>query len=84
MKLRAVLLLASILLVQGSALAQPRPERERNLERQGFAARERAREDRRDARRERMQRQGHRFTPQEREKLRQDLIDANREMHRKK
>lgn len=81
MKRCAVLLLASLLLAQAAAFAQERKGREAQAGRPGLAPRERAREDRQDARRERMDRRERRFTPQEREKLRQDLIDANREMH---
>jgi Ni/Co efflux regulator RcnB len=80
MKRYAVLLLASLLLAQGMALAQPPPGRERRVERQSLAPRERAGAERKDARRERMDGRERRFTPQEREKLRQDLLDANREM----
>ena len=80
MKRFYVLLLASILLAQGTALAQERKGREARAERQGLAPREQARDERKDARRERMDGREHRFTPQEREKLRQDLLDANREM----
>jgi len=82
MKRLAFLLLASLLLAQGSALAQGR-DRAR-FERQEAQPRERAREERSSMRRERMERSEHRreqrFTPEEREKLRQDLLDANRDM----
>jgi hypothetical protein len=83
MKRRVILLLACVLIGQGAALAQQPPGRERRVERQGLAPRERAREARKDARRERTERREHRFTPQERQKLRQDLLDANRDMRRK-
>jgi hypothetical protein len=83
MKRRVILLLACVLIGQGAALAQPPPGRERRVERQGLAPRERAREARKDVRRERADRREHRFTPQERQKLRQDLLDANRDMRRK-
>ena len=76
----AFLLLAVLLLPQGTALAQERgrqgaqrqemPPRERN-QRESFS-RERA--ERHQQPRE------HRFTREERDKLRQDVMDANREM----
>ena len=81
MKRCVILLLASVLIGQGVALAQPPPGGERRVERQRLAPREAAREQRRDTQRQRMDRRERRFTPQEREKLRQDLLDANREMH---
>jgi len=74
----ALLLLAGLLLAQGPALAQ---NRERHM-RQELQPRERDRRDafsrERPSPRERQQ--GRRFTQEEREKLRQDLLDANREM----
>lgn len=82
MKRLAFLLLAGLLLAQGPALAQ---ERERpRFQRQEAQPRERAREERSSMRRERVERgerhREHRFTREERDKLRQDLLDANREM----
>jgi hypothetical protein len=82
MKRFAVLLFAFLLLAQGSAFAQERTAREAQAGRESLAPRERARQDQKeDARRQRMERRERRFTPQEREKLRQDLLDTNREMH---
>jgi hypothetical protein len=82
----ACLLLASLLLAQGPALAQVR-ERPR-LERQDAQPRERARQDRSSMHRERMDRserhREHRFSREERDKLRQDLLDANRDMKRRR
>jgi Ni/Co efflux regulator RcnB len=78
MKRLAPLLLAGFLLAPGPALAQ---DRERFM-RQEMQPRERDRREslsrERPAPRERHQ--DRRFTPEEREKLRQDLLDANREM----
>ena len=74
----ALLVLAGLLLAQGSALAQ---NRERHL-RQEMQPRERDRREsftrERSSPRERQHER--RFTQEEREKLRQDLLDANREM----
>jgi len=85
--LSALLLVAAVLLVhaQAPAVAQDRGWRGAQGQKQGFAprqreereARRRARPERRDAPREQ------RFTPEEREKLRQDLLDANRDLKRK-
>ncbi|MDH4096413.1 MAG: hypothetical protein OEV81_16690 [Betaproteobacteria bacterium] len=76
----AFLLLAALLLPQGTALAQ---ERERQgLQRQEMQPRERNQREslsRERAERHQPQRE-HRFTREERDKLRQDLMDANREM----
>jgi Ni/Co efflux regulator RcnB len=80
----AWLLLASLLLAQGPALAQ---DRGRDRDRDRVERREmQPRDDRREMRRERMdrrERREHRFTREEREKLRQDLLDANRDMRRR-
>ncbi len=83
MKRLALLLLASLLLAQGPALARDRGDRD---ERREMQPRERARDDRRELRRERTERREqreHRFTREEREKLRQDLLDANRDLRRR-
>lgn len=84
MKRLALLLLASLLLAQGPALARDRGgDRD---ERREMQPRERARDDRRELRRERTDRREqreHRFTREEREKLRQDLLDANRDLRRR-
>jgi hypothetical protein len=80
MRRLAVLLLAGLLLAQGPALAQ-RQERTRT-DRQAPPSRERDRREsltrERSSPDERHREQ--RFTPAEREKLRQDLMDANRSM----
>jgi len=80
MRRLALALAAGLLLAQGSALAQ---ERDRSrFQRQEMQPRERG--EREALRRERSDpRERHReqrFTPAEREKLRQDLLDANRDM----
>jgi len=85
MKLAAALLLAVLLLPQSPAHAQERGWRAFQGQKQGFAPRER--ESREELRRERPERREvrreQRFTPAEREKLRQDLLDANRDLKRK-
>jgi hypothetical protein len=87
MRLAAALLLAAVFLANAAppAHAQDRGWRGTQGQKQGFAPREREsrealpreRTERRELRRER------RFTPEEREKLRQDLLDANRDLKRK-
>lgn len=63
------------------ALGQERPGRDRHLQKQGLQPRERPREERREARRERPERaEGRHFSREERQRLRQDLLDTNREM----
>jgi len=63
------------------ALGQERPGRERQAQKQGLQPRERARDERREMRRERNDRDERRhFSREERQQLRQDLLDANREM----
>lgn len=83
MRWSVALLLALAVLVP--AQAQDRGGRGVQGQKQGFAPRERVeREQMRRERAERGERQrGRRFTPEEHEKLRQDLIDANRDMKRK-
>jgi hypothetical protein len=85
MKPAAALLVAVLLLAQGPVCAQERGWRGFLGQKQGFAPRER--ESREELRRERPerreQRREQRFTPAEREKLRQDLLDANRDLKRK-
>jgi len=64
------------------ALAQPQ-ERGTRAQKQTMQPRERMRDERREFRRERMDRRDGergRFSREERDKLRQDLLDANREM----
>jgi hypothetical protein len=86
MKPLFALLIAAVLLAQAPAHAQERGWRGAQGQKQGFAPRER--EDRETLRRERPERRearrDHRFTPEEREKLRQDLLDANRDMRRRR
>ena len=85
MKLAAALLLAALCLANAPAPAhaQERGGRGGPGQKQGLVPGERA--DREAQRRERAerreQRREQRFTPEERQKLRQDLLDANREMH---
>ena len=80
------LLVAAVLLAHAPAHAQEREGRGAQGEKQGFAPRER--EGREALRRERPERRElrreQRFTPAEREKLRQDLIDANRDLKRRR
>ena len=77
---------AAVLLAQAPAQAQDRGWRGQPGQKQGFAPRER--EGREALRRERSERheerREHRFTPEEREKLRQDLLDANRDLRRRR
>jgi hypothetical protein len=77
----AFLLLAALLLSQGTALAQERGRQ--GVQRQELQPRG-GRENRESFSRERAERhpqqREHRFTREERDKLRQDLMDANREM----
>jgi hypothetical protein len=85
MRLAATVLLAALLLALAPAQAQDRGWRGKQERKQGFAppqreSRETLRRDRPERREERHEQ---RFTPEEREKLRQDLLDANRDMKRK-
>jgi len=82
MKTLAALLLAVAVCLP--AFAQDRGGRERQIQKQGMQPRERLRDERREMRRERRDGERHRFSREERDRLRQDLIDANREMkHRR-
>lgn len=85
MKLAVLLLFAALMLPPAPADAQDRGWRGQQGQKQGFAPRQR--EDRDALRRERTdrrdERREQRFTPEEREKLRQDLLDANRDLKRK-
>jgi hypothetical protein len=78
------LLVCALLAAQAPAWGQERGARGNDAQKQTFGPRER--EGRGEQRRERTEREGHRsgqrFTPAEREKLRQDLIDANRDLKR--
>ena len=79
MKTLAALLLACTVCLP--AIGQERPGRDRQMQKQGMQPRERAREERREARREHSDREGRRhFSREERQQLRQDLLDANCEM----
>lgn len=79
------LLVAAVLLAQVPAQAQDRGWRGQQGQKQGFAPpqRESREVQRRDRTERREERREQRFTPAEREKLRQDLLDANRDMKRK-
>jgi len=82
MKALLSLALAAALLVAWPAVAQQQG-RGAQWQKQGVQPRERARDERREFRRERMERRDGergRFSREERDKLRQDLLDANREM----
>ena len=83
MRLAVALLLAFLCLTP--AQAQERPWRGLQGQKQVLVPRERV--ERGEMRRERLERREerreHRFTPEEREKLRQDLIDANRDLRRR-
>jgi hypothetical protein len=85
MRLAAVLLLAVACLASAPAYAQERDSRDVQGHKQGLVPDERSRGAREAQRRERSERlterRERRFTPEERQKLRQDLLDANREMH---
>ena len=85
MRSLAALLLGALLLAQASAFAQERGRDRGRPDRPDFQRQERMREDPRRERAERMDRREHRrFSPEERDKLRQDLLDANREMKRRR
>src|SRR3970282_2557587 len=79
------LLVVAVLLAHAPAHAQERGGRGAQGEKQGFAPRER--EGREALRRERPERRelrrAQRSTREEREKLRQDLLDANRDLKKK-
>jgi len=84
MKALAVLLVAVAAFAAGTSLAQqPTQGRGAQAQKQSMQPRERTREDRREFNRERTDRRDGergRFSREERDKLRQDLLDANREM----
>ncbi|HEU4646283.1 MAG TPA: hypothetical protein VFS80_12055 [Burkholderiales bacterium] len=80
MKRLAALLLAFAVCLP--ALGQERG-RDRQMQKPSAQPRERMRDERREMRRERHEGERHRFTRQERDQLRQDLLDANRAMKRK-
>jgi Ni/Co efflux regulator RcnB len=75
-----LLVLAVATFAAGTSLAQqPAQGRGAQAQKQSMQPRERTREDQNEFRRERMDRR-ERFSREERDKLRQDLLDANREM----
>jgi len=80
MRLTAALLLAVACLASAPAHAQARDGQGAQGQKHGLAPNERGRGAREAQRRERTERREQRFTPEERQKLRQDLLDANREM----
>ena len=79
MKALLSLALAAALLAAWPVTAQQQG-RDAQWQKQGAQPRERARDDRREFRRERRDGERGRFSREERDKLRQDLLDANREM----
>ena len=79
MKILAAMLLAFTVCLP--AHGQERPGRDRQMQQQGMQPRERAREERREARRQRPDREERRrFSREQHQQLRQDLLDANRDM----
>ena len=78
MKALLSLAIAAALLAAWPATAQQQG-RGAQAQKQSMQPRERMRDDRREFRGERMERR-ERFSREERDKLRQDLLDANREM----
>ncbi|MEO8718710.1 MAG: hypothetical protein ABI423_10885 [Burkholderiales bacterium] len=87
MRLAVALLLAAVCAAYAPAPAHAQDRGWRGGQKQGLVPSERGRGNREELRRERTEsrseRREQRFTPAEREKLRQDLLDANREMKRK-
>jgi len=83
--MRALVLLLALACAAAQAQEAPRPGRGMQGPPQGPQPREQARAQRDGLQRGTEARGPHRFTREEREKLRQDVIDANREMrgHRK-
>jgi Ni/Co efflux regulator RcnB len=82
MKALLSLAIAAALLAAWPATAQQQG-RGAQAQKQSMQSRERMRDDRREFRGERMERKDGergRFSREERDKLRQDLLDANREM----
>lgn len=81
------LLLGAVLLAQAPVYAQERSRRGEQIQKQGLQPREGRREERRELRRERGAREDgehRRFSREERDQLRQDLLDANRGMKRRR
>ena len=81
------LLLGAVLLAHAPAYAQEQPRRGEQFQKQGLQPRDRPREERREFRRDRAEREDGergRFSREERDQLRQDLLDANREMKRRR
>jgi hypothetical protein len=86
MRLAAALLLAATCLAIAHAHAQDRGWRGVPGQRQSLVPSERGERETRRGEREaqrREPRRERRFTPEERQKLRQDLLDANRDLKRK-
>jgi hypothetical protein len=85
---RIIAFLLALAMTSGSALAQPAGKRDGRQRYMKEEERQRMREDMRDVyrdRRERPERQdrGRQMTPQERDALRRDIENANRELPRK-
>jgi len=83
MKALLSLAFAAALLAAWPATAQQQG-RGAQMQKQGMQPRERMRDDGREFRRERRDGDRSRFSREERDKLRQDLLDANREMKGKR
>ena len=83
MKALLSLALAAALLAAWPAVAQQQG-RGAQFEKQGMQPRERGRDEPREFRRERKDGERGRFSREERDKLRQDLLDANRDMKRRR
>jgi Ni/Co efflux regulator RcnB len=86
MKALLSLAIAAALLAAWPATAQQQG-RGAQAQKQSMQSRERMRDDRREFRGERMERKDGergRFSREERDKLRQDLLDANRDMKRRR
>lgn len=81
------LLLGAVLLAQAPAYAQEQSRRGEQIQKQGLQPRESRRDERREFRREHRERgdgEHRRFSREEHDQLRQDLLDANREMKRRR
>ena len=85
MKALVSLAFAFAVLAAWPAAAQPQERGTRAQKQgQGMQPRERGRDEPREFRRERRDGERGRFSREEREKLRQDLLDANRDMKRRR
>lgn len=81
------LLLGAALLAQAPAYAQEQSRRGEQIQKPGMQPREDRRAERRELGRERRERgegERRRFSREERDQLRQDLLDANRGMKRRR